>query len=94
MLVRMGKQAWEFSERMQVQELLRRLNVLPNMVVVVRNGEAVTEDEWLEPSDEVEVIRVISGGGGDSDAEREGGLESPALPARAGSTRGRVRDAR
>jgi len=62
MIVRMGKQSWEFSERMQVQELLRRLNVLPNMVVVVRNGETVTEDEWLEPTDEVEVVRVISGG--------------------------------
>jgi thiamine biosynthesis protein ThiS len=62
MIVRMGKQCWEFSERMQVRELLRRLNVLPNMVVVVRNGETVTEDEWLEPTDEVEVIRVISGG--------------------------------
>jgi len=62
MIVRMGKQSWEFSERMQVRELLRRLNVFPNMVVVVRNGETVTEDEWLEPTDEVEVIRVISGG--------------------------------
>ncbi len=62
MIVRMGKQSWEFSERMQVRELLRRLDVLPNMVVVVRNGETVTEDEWLEPTDEVEVIRVISGG--------------------------------
>ncbi len=63
MRVRMGKQSWEFQERMQVKELLQRLNLLPNMVVVVRNGETVTEDEWVQPGDEVEIIRVISGGG-------------------------------
>ena len=62
MKVRMGKQEWEFSERMQVRDLLERLEVLPNMVVVVRNGETVTEDAWLEPGDEIEIIRVISGG--------------------------------
>ena len=62
MIVRMGKQEWEFQEPMRVKDLLEKLQILPNMVVVVRNGEAVTEDAQLQPDDEVEIIRVISGG--------------------------------
>ncbi|GBC77500.1 hypothetical protein HRbin08_00978 [bacterium HR08] len=62
MRVRYGQQEYEFSERMRVRALLEKLNVLPETVVVVRNEEIVTEDDWLDVEDEVELIRVVSGG--------------------------------
>lgn len=62
MKVRFGERELEFSERVSARRLLERLEILPETVVVVRNEEIVTEDEMLEPADEVELIRVISGG--------------------------------
>jgi len=62
MKVRYGQQEYEFTERMSVRTLLEKLDVLPETVVVVRNDEIVTEDEWLDVEDEVELIRVVSGG--------------------------------
>lgn len=62
MRVRYGQQEYEFAERMSVRKLLERLGVLPETVVVVRNEEIVTEDELLDVNDEVELIRVVSGG--------------------------------
>ncbi len=62
MKVRYGQQEYEFTERLSVRRLLERLGLLPETVVVVKNGEIVTEDEMLDPGDEVELIRVVSGG--------------------------------
>ncbi len=62
MKVRYGQQEYEFTERMSVRKLLERLGVLPETVVVVKNDEIVTEDEMLDVEDEVELIRVVSGG--------------------------------
>jgi len=62
MKVRYGQQEYEFTERMSVRKLLERLGVLPETVVVVKNDEIVTEDEMLDLEDEVELIRVVSGG--------------------------------
>jgi thiamine biosynthesis protein ThiS len=64
MRVRYGQQEYEFAERMRVRALLEKLGILPETVVVVRNEEIVTEDEWLDVEDDVEVIRVVSGGRG------------------------------
>ncbi|MBI4469209.1 MAG: MoaD/ThiS family protein [Acidobacteria bacterium] len=47
---------------MPAKRLLEKLDVLPETVVVVRNEEIITEDEMIEAQDEVELIRVISGG--------------------------------
>ncbi len=45
-----------------VKELLKRLNMRPNVVLVVKNGELVTENAGLTEKDEVKVLSVISGG--------------------------------
>jgi thiamine biosynthesis protein ThiS len=62
MKVKFGEKTIEFSERMSARKLLDKLGVLPETVVVVKNDEIVTEDEMLEISDEVELVRVVSGG--------------------------------
>jgi sulfur carrier protein len=46
-----------------VQELLQRLEVNPETVIVIREGELLTDDAALGPDDEVEIRPVVSGGG-------------------------------
>jgi len=50
------------ERRIRVKELLRKLNLQSQSTLVICNGEVVTEDEYLNPEDEVEIINVISGG--------------------------------
>ncbi|MBI2664799.1 MoaD/ThiS family protein [Candidatus Woesearchaeota archaeon] len=45
-----------------VSQLLEKLKVNPETVIVAKNNELVTEDELLEDSDEIKLLSVISGG--------------------------------
>jgi len=45
-----------------VGQLLKRLNLLPEAVLVLRGDELITEDEALKESDTLEIRPVISGG--------------------------------
>lgn len=54
--------AWEFDEALSVRQVLERIEILPETVLVVRNGTLVTEDQRLYPGDEVRIVAVISGG--------------------------------
>ena len=53
---------WTFNAPMTVAQMLQHLDVLPEGVLVVRNGQLVTEDHFLKPGDTVKVVAVISGG--------------------------------
>ena len=53
---------WNFDETLTVTQMLKRIDVLPESVLVVRNGQLVTEDQVLKPEDTVKVVAVISGG--------------------------------
>ncbi len=45
-----------------VPEILQRLSINPQTVIIVKNNELVTEDEPLEDNDEIKLLSVISGG--------------------------------
>lgn len=45
-----------------VTELLKNLKINKEVVLVVKNGVLVTEDEKLEENDNVGLVSVISGG--------------------------------
>lgn len=45
-----------------VSELLASLKLIPETVLVIKNGVLVPEDELLSESDAVRVLSVISGG--------------------------------
>ncbi len=45
-----------------VKELLLKLKLNPETVLVVRNKEVLTEDELLKNKDEIEILSVVSGG--------------------------------
>ena len=53
---------WSFEESLTVMQMLKRVDILPESVLVVRNGKLVTEDQHLTPGDEVKIVSVISGG--------------------------------
>jgi sulfur carrier protein ThiS len=53
---------WNVDQSMTVNQMLKRIRVLPESVLVVSNGKLVPEDHRLEVGDEVKVVDVISGG--------------------------------
>jgi sulfur carrier protein len=52
----------EVSGPATVVELLRRLDIVPEAVLVIRDATLLTRDEALRESDEIEVRPVLSGG--------------------------------
>jgi sulfur carrier protein len=54
--------SWFFEESLTVLQMLKRVDLLPESVLVVRNDKLVTEDQRLEPGDKVKIVSVISGG--------------------------------
>lgn len=52
----------ELSGKKRVDKLLEELGLNPESHIVVRGREMLTRDEWIEPSDTVEIISAISGG--------------------------------
>ncbi len=55
-------ESWTFDRRMTVVQMLQLIRVLPETVLVVRNGQLVAEDQHLMPGDMVKVVSVISEG--------------------------------
>lgn len=46
----------------RVDDLLRRLDILPGTVLVIRGEQLLTDDARLDASDEIELRAVVSGG--------------------------------
>ncbi len=45
-----------------VNELLHQLKINPEVVIVTRNNQVLTEEEILSPKDKLEILSVVSGG--------------------------------
>jgi len=45
-----------------VTDLLNKLEINPDTVLVVKNNEVVLSDEILSETDEIKILSVISGG--------------------------------
>jgi len=46
----------------RVEDLLRRLEILPGTVLVIRGERLLTDDARLDAGDEIELRSVVSGG--------------------------------
>jgi sulfur carrier protein ThiS len=46
----------------EAKALLKKLKINPEEVIVVKNGELISEEEKLSDSDYVKILSVISGG--------------------------------
>ena len=49
-------------EAKTIQELLKKLAINPQTVIIIKKNELVTEEEPLEKNDEIKLLSVISGG--------------------------------
>jgi thiamine biosynthesis protein ThiS len=56
------KRAIMLKKGSPVRELLEKMRINPETVLVGRNGEIVPETESLREGDRIEIIRTISGG--------------------------------
>jgi sulfur carrier protein ThiS len=60
---------YEFNERMKVKELLKKMGLLPEYVIVAKRNPSnndltiLIEEDFVEKDDEVEILSAISGGG-------------------------------
>jgi sulfur carrier protein ThiS len=52
----------EIEGRRRVAEVLRQLDLLPGTVMVIRGDELLTDREFIEADEAVEIRNVISGG--------------------------------
>lgn len=61
-LLRHPRRETEINGPRTVGQLLKRLDLLPEAVLVIRADELITEDEALKEDDTIEIRPVISGG--------------------------------
>ncbi len=60
-LVMRGKE-YEVKAGMTLLDSLKKINILPESVLAVRDGEMIVEDEILRDGEVVKLVAVISGG--------------------------------
>lgn len=61
-LILRGKE-FEVKPGMNLLDSLKKVAILPEGVIAIRNGEMILEDEILGDGDVVKLVAVISGGG-------------------------------
>ena len=47
---------------MTARSAILKIGLDPNAVLIVRNGELITDDEILDAGDQIRLVAVISGG--------------------------------
>ena len=60
--MKVRNKVYQFDSKMRGIDLLKKLNLQPQSNIIIKNGEVITEDEYIEQNDEVEIINAISGG--------------------------------
>lgn len=58
------KKEYEVQPGMTLMSALEIIEVQPEAVIAVRDGEMITEDEILQDGDVIRLVSVISGGAG------------------------------
>ena len=53
---------WELEGRRRVRDAIKKVGLIPQTVLAVRDGKLLTGDVMLEENDEVKLIAVVSGG--------------------------------
>jgi sulfur carrier protein ThiS len=56
------QEATELEFTGSAKDLLDKLHICAEDVLIIRNGQLVTEDESLETTDSIKLLSVISGG--------------------------------
>ncbi len=62
MKVKIERKTIEISGSKTVRQVLRELNLNPEEVVVLKDGEPITEDIRIADDEEIEILVVVSRG--------------------------------
>ncbi len=57
-----GKEIELPERKLKAKELLEKLGLSPLSSLVVRNGEVISEEDYVEEGDNIRVVNAISGG--------------------------------
>ncbi len=57
-----GKEYTFEEKKIKAKDLLKKLGLSPTYALVVKNGEVISEEDYVEEGDEVRVVSAISGG--------------------------------
>lgn len=61
-IIQHREKTYEVKSGMTLMDSLRKIDILPEAVLAVRDGEMILEDEILENEQIIKLISVISGG--------------------------------
>jgi len=53
---------WELEGRWRVRDAIKKVGLIPQTVLAVRDGKLLTGDVMLEKDDVIKLVAVISGG--------------------------------
>lgn len=53
-----GERSLEIQKNQTIESALKKLKINPQTVIVMKNGEVVTEQETLKKGDELKILRV------------------------------------
>ena len=56
------KKVLDLAKDSKVNEIFSSLDINPETVIIKRDKEIILEDEILKDSDNIELVRIISGG--------------------------------
>jgi len=57
-----GKEIEVEGHKLKARELLTKLGLSPLSSLVIKNGEVISEEDYVEEGDNIRVINAISGG--------------------------------
>ena len=60
--LRLREEEYKIRSGMTLRAALLKLDIPPESVIPVKDGELLTDDELLEDGDQIRLIAVISGG--------------------------------
>lgn len=70
--LKLRDKAYDVPAGMTVRDALIRLAIEPEGVLPTRNGQLITDDEYLQEGEVIRLVAVISGGARGAGGPREG----------------------
>jgi sulfur carrier protein len=61
-ILTLRKKKYEVKSGMTLRDALKKLDIIPESVIPVKDGELITDDVLLEDGDKIKLVGVISGG--------------------------------
>jgi sulfur carrier protein len=56
------KKSFEVKAGMTLRHVLSKIDIDPESVLAIRNGELLTDDEIIRDGEEIKLVAIISGG--------------------------------